>query len=80
MLGFVQSNAGKSPLLQVDCVTPFKGNEHELIQLVCNHLNHVDPYYEATYNITQNCSTEHNAEGFFVKYLVIQINIKVLNQ
>ena len=23
MLGFVQANVGKSPLLQVDCLTPF---------------------------------------------------------
>ena len=79
MLGFVQSNAGKSPLLQVDCVTQFKGTEHELIQMVCNHLNHVDSHFEVTYIVTQNCSTEHNAEDFYVKYLVIQVCIKELN-
>lgn len=80
MLPFLQANAGGSALLQVDCVTPFKGTEHELIQMVCNHLNHVYPHYEVTYNVTQNCSTEQNTEGFFVKYLVIQVCVKGLNQ
>ena len=78
MQGFIMANVGKKPLLQVDCVTPFKGTEHELIHLVCNHLSHVDPHYEVTYNVTQNCSTEQNAEGFFVKYLVIQVCVKEL--
>lgn len=80
MLPFLQTNAGGYALLQVDCVTPFKGTEHELIQMVCNHLNHVDPHYEVTYNITQNSSTEQIAEGFYVKYLVIQVCVKELNQ
>lgn len=74
--GFIQANAGKSPFLQVDCVMPFKGTEKDLIQKVCNHLSHVDSRYEVTYNITQNCSIEQNDEGFFVKYLVIQVCVK----
>lgn len=76
MLPFLQANAGKSALLQVDCVTPFKGAEQKLIQMVCEHLNQVSLLYEVTYIVTQNCSTEQNAEGFFVKYLVIQVNVK----
>ena len=80
MQGFVQTNAGTNTLLQVDCITPFKGTEHELIHLVCDHLNHVDSRYEVTYNVTQNSSTEQNADGFYVKYLVIQVCVKELDQ
>ena len=48
--------------------------------MVCNHLSHVDPLYEVTYNIIQNSSTEQNVEEFYVKYLVIQVNVRELNQ
>lgn len=79
MLPFLQANAGKSALLQVDCVTPFKGVEQKLIQMVCEHLNQVSLLYEVTYIVTQNCSAEQNFEVSLVKYLVIQIRIKKLD-
>ena len=55
---FLQSNIGKCPLLQVDCVTPYMGKEQDLIQEVCEHLNRIDPQIEVTYKTTQNVSAE----------------------
>lgn len=78
LVSFLQANVGKSPLLQVDCITPFPGTTDDLIKEVCNYLNKIDYGIEVIYNVTQNCSVEQNTEGFFVKYLVIQISIRVL--
>ena len=75
MLSFLQINAGGCALLQVDCITPFKGTEQELIQKVCEHLNRVDNSFEVTYNVTQNSSTEERLGSFYVKYLVIQVYV-----
>lgn len=76
LLPFLESNVGSSPLLQIDCVTPYHGTTQDLIKEVCNHLEKYAPNIEVTYNITQNSSTDSNTDGNFVKYLVIQINIK----
>ena len=72
---FLQSNIGKSSLLQVDCVTPYKGTEQELIYRVCEHLNSIDPYIEVTYKSTQNVSIEMVKSVHHVNFMVIQINI-----
>lgn len=80
MSGFVLENVGESPLLQIDCVTPFKGTERELIQKVCEHLSSIAPDLEVIYNVTQNSSTEQRPEGLFVKYLVIRVDIRSLNK
>jgi len=72
---FLNLNIGESPLLRVDCVTPFKGTEQELIKEVCTYLNRIDPHVEVNYNITQNVSTETNVAGNWVHFLVMQINI-----
>lgn len=40
---FLQSNMGQSPLLQIDCVTPFQGTAEELAEKVCDYLNTIDP-------------------------------------
>lgn len=78
LLGFIQSNAGKSPLLQVDCITPFIGSEHDLVQKVCEHLNNVDHLYEVSFKKTHNCSIEQNSCALFVYYMVIQVDICAL--
>lgn len=76
LVPFLESNLGNSPLLQIDCVTPYHGTTQDLTKEVCGHLSKNAPNVEVTYNITQNSSTESNTEGCFVIYLVIQVNIK----
>lgn len=44
---FLQSNVGKMPLFQIDCVSPFQGTAEELAEIVCCHLNAIDPQVEA---------------------------------
>lgn len=75
IVSFLESNLGNSPLLQIDCVSPFLGSSDELINLVCQHLNSIDPQYEVHYNITQNTKTETIGSTQCVNYMVIQINI-----
>lgn len=72
---FLQSNVGMSPLLQVDCITPYKGTEQELINQVCGHLNSIEPYIEVTHKSTQNVGTELVKSVQYVNFLVIQVNI-----
>lgn len=75
IVSFLESNLGNSSLLQVDCVTPFLGSSDELINLVCQHLNSIDPQYEVQYNITQNARTEAKGLTQCVDYMVIQIKV-----
>lgn len=63
-------------MLQVDCITPYKGKEADLVRDVCEYLSKVEPTIMVTYNMTQNASTESNSNGFFVNYLVIQIHVE----
>ena len=72
---FLQSNIGKSPLLQIDCVTPFQGTPDELLEKVCQHLNSIDPQIEVTYNITKNVSTESTMTKRLVNFMVIQVRV-----
>jgi len=76
LVPFLQSNIGEYPLLQVDCITPYKGKEAELVSDVCEFLSKVDTSIMVTYNMTQNASTESNSNGFFVNYLVIQVHVE----
>ena len=72
---FLRSNVGKSPLLQIDCVTPFQGTSDELVESVCRHLNSIDPQIEVAYNIIQNVSTETTRTKHLVNFMVIQVRI-----
>ena len=76
LVPFLQSNIGEYPLLQVDCITPYKGKEADLVRDVCEYLSKVISSINVTYNMTQNASTESNPNGFFVNYLVIQIHVE----
>ena len=72
---FLQSNVGKSPLLQVDCVTPYKGTEQDLINDVCEHLNRIDSQIEVKYITTQTASLEDTKTKSLVHFLVMQIKV-----
>jgi len=76
LVPFLETNIGNSPLLQIDCITPYHGTTQALIKEVCKSLSKVNPKIMVTYNMTQNASTESNSIGDYVKYLVIQIHIE----
>lgn len=73
LVPFLQSNVGKYPSLQVDCITPFPGTKDDLIKAVCEYLNKIDPDIEVTYNVTSYPRTETDTNVGFVNYLVMQI-------
>ena len=60
LVPYLQSNIGEYPLVRVDCITPYKGKEEDLIRDVCEYLSKVDSSVNVTYNITQNVITESN--------------------
>ena len=76
---FLHSNVGKNAMLRVDCVTPYKGTEQELIKEVCEHLNRVDLQIEVTYQMTQNVSAEVTKTKQVVHFIVLQIRVVCRN-
>lgn len=72
---FLNSNQGKITMLRVDCVTPYKGKEQDLIKEVCEHLESVDPQIEVSYQMTQNVSAEVTRTKQLVHFIVMQIHI-----
>lgn len=75
LLSFLQSNVGKSPFLQVDCVTPYLGNEQDLIHDVCKHLNRVTPMVKVTCQKVHNVSTEATKDDNIVNFMVMQLQV-----
>lgn len=75
LLPFLQSNVGEWTLIQVDCITPYPGTKEELIQVICEYLNHVSPDIEVTYNITNESETTSSNAKKEVNYLVMQIHV-----
>lgn len=63
------------PLLQIDCVTPYKGTEQDLIKDVCEHVNRIDSQIEVKFNATQPASIEDIKTKSLVHFLVMQISI-----
>lgn len=72
---FLQSNVGKTPLLQIDCVTPFRGTPEELVEKVCTHLNAIDPQIEVNLQEIKNASAETAKFKQQVSFMVMQIQI-----
>ena len=75
LTSFLQSNIGNSPLLQIDCISPYQGTEQELVRDACKYLNTIDPHIEVTYNMTQNISSEEKNDNRWVHFIVLQINV-----
>lgn len=72
---FLQSNLGKNPLLQIDCVTPFQGTPEELAEKVCGHLNAIDPLIGVSLKEIKNGSSESEKSNQQVHFMVMQIMI-----
>ena len=77
---FLQTNVGWSPLIQIDCVTPFQGTADELAEKVCNHLSTIDPQVVAELQEIKNTSTDDAKIGHRVNYMVIQMLITSTNE
>ena len=75
LLPFLESNVGKDPLMQIDCVTPYKGTEQDLIIEVCDYLNRIDSQIEVNYNVTISKNSESSTGGIKVNYLAIQLRV-----
>lgn len=73
LLPFLQSNIGESPLLQIDCISPFQGTEQELIHDACNYLNTIDPRIVVKYVATQNLSSDVSNKESVVNFMVIRV-------
>lgn len=75
LLPFLQSNVGQSPLLQIDCVTPYLGTEKDLQNEVCKYLSSIDPQISVSYVTTQNFSSEIKNNKSIIHFAVIQVSI-----
>lgn len=74
LLPFLQNNVGLSPLLRIDCVTPYQGTPQELIKEVCDYLSSIDPDIEVAYNVTATAGTGLSQQPY-VEFLEVQINV-----
>lgn len=75
LVPFLESNVGKDPFMQIDCVTPYQGTEQDMITELCEYLNGINPQIEVNYNVTMSKNSEANSNGTMVNYLVIQLQI-----
>lgn len=74
---FLLSNVGETPLVQIDCITPYIGTESELIEEVCNYLSRIERQINVSNNCTQNVSMTELPKGHAVNYIVMQLSIVV---
>ena len=75
LLPFLQSNIGNTPMLCVDCVTPYMGTEDELVQSVCDYLSNIVPTLSVKCDEILNVSKETTNGGTMVKYLNLTIHV-----
>ena len=72
---FLESNVGKDPLMQIDCVTPYQGTEQDLVKELCEYLNGINSQIEVSYNVTMSTNSESSNSGTKVNYLAIQLRV-----
>ena len=72
---FLQSNVGKTALLQIDCVTPFQGTVEELVNLTSEHLNKINPTIEVSKVEVKNASAESKKSKQIVHFMVLHLLI-----
>ena len=75
MTTFLESNVGKDPLMQIDCVTPYQGTEQDLVKELCEYLNGINSQIEVSYNVTMSTNSESSNSGTKVNYLAIQLRV-----
>ena len=67
---------GMSPLIQVDCIMPYKGMAGQLMDDVCEYLSKQDSSIEVISNIIRNRSAAVTQNGQVVSYLTIQVHVR----
>ena len=72
---FLQSNVGKTALLQIDCLTPFQGTINDLAEKVCCYLSSIDPQVDVKLQKIKNSSAESAIGKQQVSFMVLQIQI-----
>ena len=65
-----------SPLIQIDCIMPYKGTAGQLMDDVCEYLSKQDSSIEVIPNMIQNRSTAVTENGQMVSCLVIHVHIR----
>lgn len=76
LIPFLLANVENSPLIQIDCIMPYKGSPEEMMAEVCVYLSKQNIQIEVLPNTIQNSSTESTTFGRVVNYLVIQIDVR----
>lgn len=76
LLHFLEANVGMSPLIQIDCIMPYKGTAGQLMDDVCEYLSNQDSSIEVIPNIIQNRSAAVTQDGQVVSYLIIQVHVR----
>lgn len=79
LVSFLESNVGKDPIIQIDCVTPYKGTEQDLIKELCEYLNGINSQIEVSYNVTMSKNSETTEVGTKINYLAIQLQVSQRN-
>ena len=64
-----------NPLIQIDCIMPYKGTAGQLMDDVCEYLSKQVSSIQVIPNIIQNRSTAVTENGQMVSYLVIQVHV-----
>lgn len=72
---FLQTNVGKSPQIQINCIMPYKGMAGQLMDDVCEYLSDQNSSIKVIPNTIQNRSTAVTENGQMVSYLVIQVHV-----
>ena len=75
LVPFLESNVGKKPLIQIDCLTPYQGTEQDLIKDLCDYLNGMNSQIEVIYNVTMSKNSETSNEGTKINYLAVQLQV-----
>ena len=73
---FLQTNVGKSPQIQIDCIMPYNGTAGQLMDEVCAYLSKLDRQIEVWPNVILNRSTERTSTGQSGSHLVFQIDVR----
>lgn len=80
LLPYLESNLEKSPIMQIDCVTPYNGTEQDLINDLCEYLNGIAPQIEVNYNVTMSKNSETSKGGTKINYLAVQLLVNQKNK
>lgn len=74
LLPFLKNNIGKSPLLRVDCISPYQGMPQDFIRETCNYLSCLDPDINVTHKVTRSVSIVSDNKQY-IEFIEIQVNV-----